>query len=201
MFATNSLQNRTPKLVGLAMLTAALASGAANAMSPTVVTHSLGTLTSAGETLGFAASGLSGSFAEKLSFELGATLGLKGDFSWRNRSTSSISGFDATLYRADGSAVVSDSESGAARSLFDPYPAYLTAGSYYVLISGTGGGSSGGTYSAALLAMNPTPPTLTATLTPVPETETWTMLLAGLLIMGARVHRAVHRPDVGRRIA
>ena len=193
MLEKNSVQTRLRDVVGLAVLLAALSSGAANATPPTVVTHPLGTLTAAGQSLGFANSGLAGSFTEKLSFDLGATLGLKGDFTWKNRSSSLINSFDATLYRANGSAVISDSNGGAAKSLFDPYPTYLTAGSYYVLVSGIGGGSTGGMYSAALLAMNPTPP--------VPETETWTMLLAGMLIMAARVRRTVHRADVCRRIA
>jgi len=53
----------------------------------------------------------------------------------------------------------------------------LTAGSYYYAITGNATGSQGGFYS------------ITSTVTPVPEPETYAMLLAGLGVVGSLYRR------------
>ncbi len=53
----------------------------------------------------------------------------------------------------------------------------LNPGSYYFNISGTGVGTSGGAYS------------ITASTLPVPEAETWAMMLAGLGLVGLQLRR------------
>jgi hypothetical protein len=53
----------------------------------------------------------------------------------------------------------------------------LAAGDYYFLVSGTGTGLSGGKYVVGL------------TTTPVPEPETWPMVLAGLGLVGLQLRR------------
>lgn len=51
------------------------------------------------------------------------------------------------------------------------------AGNMYMAIAGLANGTAGGLYAGAI------------NITPVPETETWGMLLAGLGIMGAMIRR------------
>ena len=53
----------------------------------------------------------------------------------------------------------------------------LAAGSYFLLISGYTNGTLGGIYSGAI------------SVTPVPEPETWAMLLAGLGIVALKLNR------------
>jgi hypothetical protein len=55
--------------------------------------------------------------------------------------------------------------------------ANLTAGDYYYKITGNATGSLGGFYS------------ITSTVTPVPEPETYAMLLAGLGVVGSLYRR------------
>jgi hypothetical protein len=151
----------------------------------------LGTLGAVGQTLGYSASALYGEFRQTLSFELATDLALKGDFLWRNRAATSITGFDATLYSGEGALLASDSDGGATSSLFNPYLTHLAPGAYALVVSGVGGGTSGGQYTLTLAALAPT--LATTAVASVPEPATWMTLCAGLLLIGARVRRSTRR--------
>ena len=173
--------------------TLALTSSATQA-AVSATPYALGALAIAGDSLSFSNNGLFGDFSDKLTFELGATLGLKADFSWKNRSTSSIGGFAAALYRADGTLLANDSAAGANASQFSPTPTNLASGSYYLLRSGTGSRINGGLYNATLVAL----PLMAPALAPVPELATWLMLVGGLLLMGCRVQARVRADALER---
>ncbi len=82
---------------------------------------------------------------------------------------------DGSLYNADDTLLVSGSINKGSSASFS-YAA-LTAGSYYLQISGIANGTLGGAYSGSI------------SVTPVPEPETFAMLLAGLGVMGAIARR------------
>jgi hypothetical protein len=140
------------------------------------------------------ASALQGSFEQTFTFALSATLGIGGDFLWRFRPNSSISNFDATLTTVSGAFIVSDTASSSVASSFNPYPSALAAGSYKLVVSGIGAGTSGGFFSVALSPSAPIVPLALA----VPEPNTWLMFGAGLLLMCTCIrHRARFAPQSG----
>ena len=164
----------------------------------------LGTLSSANPSLFSAATGLTGSFSQKISFSLADTFAITGEFSWRNRTTgvntSTLSGFDAKLFTAGGQQLADDLAGAVVNtSTFGNTAFALAAGNYYILASGIGGGSRGGYFDVTLRAGSPVGVALLAA--PVPEPANWAMLASGVLLIGTCASRRRTRIRVLNRIA
>jgi hypothetical protein len=84
-----------------------------------------------------------------------------------------ITGLNAALYTGGGTLI--GNLTGGPNTFVSSNT--LTAGNYYFVVSGTGTGALGGQYVVGL------------TTTPVPEPETWAMVLAGLGLVGLQLRR------------
>lgn len=93
-----------------------------------------------------------------------------------------ISGLSVQLYDNTNTVIVNlDSTSGSSANYKEGSGVFAPANDYYFTVSGTGTGSLGGQYVFAVSTL------------PVPEPETYAMLLAGLGILGAVARRRAAR--------
>jgi PEP-CTERM motif len=181
----------------LAML--ALAPVRAMALTQTL---GAGIFSAPGQTLTTANSGLGPSFEDKLVFSLSTNLGLSGSFFWKNSAVSTLTDFSAKLYRVGASGghdsfiVGSQPAIGNSTSFGAGNPGNLGAGNYYLLITGNGGVTTPGRFSASLSSFAPSGPLIS----PVPEPGTWVMMLAGLLLMTFKARNRNRRNETLRSI-
>jgi len=101
---------------------------------------------------------------------------LGGSFNSLLATMSLVSNADGILFNADDM-LLSSTSSGGPDSLGLTWGP-SAAGSYYLNITGISNGTVGGLYSGAI------------SVTPVPEPETWAMLLAGLGIVALKLSRS-----------
>lgn len=98
-----------------------------------------------------------------------------------NSEIKNISGLSAVIYKTVNNAYVLPAinfvQNGDADHLTLPDNTLFTAGNYTMLVGGNATGSAGGLYN------------ITAVTAPVPEPETWGMLLAGLGLVGLRLRQ------------
>lgn len=149
----------------------ALAAGLAASASAGAATYDLGALP-VGVTQ-FGTYQVSGTFSDTIDFTIGTLSSLSAgvgalNFSLGGTPYKNISNLDLTIYNSKGT----DLGSGTDLTLKG-----LAAGSYYAIVSGQATGSAGGEYGGAI------------SLSPVPESSTLAMLLAGLGVMGYVVSR------------
>lgn len=130
-----------------------------------------------------------GSFTDYWTFDLGATSGIVGNvnnnvfnflgmFVIQNVNDLTVDLYSTALGATTGNpltyaAVAGDSNPSPTALTFSS----LAAGSYALKVSGIGSGVVGGHYSGSL------------TVTPVPEPETWAMLLVGTILLGLQLRR------------
>ena len=121
-----------------------------------------------------------GAFSDMITFSIPGTSDISSTTVANNLlSLLNIDGGSVSLYREAGDAdtlLGSYSFDGTTGSTWHTTMG-LTAGSYYYQITGNATGSHGGFYS------------ITSTVTPVPEPETYAMLLAGLGVVGSLYRR------------
>ena len=141
--------------------------------------------------------GLQGSFEQIFTFSLSSHLALGGDFLWKNRSTSSIINFDATLTTTGGAVIASDSATSSVSSSFSSNAPSLQAGDYVLTVAGIGSGTNGGYFTVALSAYAPA----AVQMLPVPEPGTSLMYGAGLLLIGTCITRRYRIIDFKGRIS
>lgn len=94
-----------------------------------------------------------------------------------------ITDLSATIYKSDSSYHVGFVKNGDADHLILPDNTFFAAGAYTMIIGGNASGSAGGLYNIA------------AVTAPVPEPETWGMLLAGLGLIGLRLRQRMRTPE------
>ncbi|MHB1214913.1 MAG: FxDxF family PEP-CTERM protein [Thiobacillus sp.] len=90
-----------------------------------------------------------------------------------------IDGLTAEIFDSLNNSYASFVSAGDADHLTLPANSYFAAGNYTLKIGGTATGSNGGLYTVA------------AVTTPVPEPETWGMLLAGIGLIGLRMRQRI----------
>jgi hypothetical protein len=142
------------------------------AMAPLALADefNLGSLSFGDNSLGYHTA--SGTFLDKYNFVI-PSLGDAGigagvlNFTLSNQPYFNIDNFSVALYSAADSLLGSQSGSSV-----DFQVSNLGAGSYYLSVTGLANGSNGGAYSGAV------------SLVPVPESNNWMMLIAGLGIVG-----------------
>lgn len=88
-----------------------------------------------------------------------------------------IAGLSAEIYDSSNALYTSFIPAGGPDFLVLPWGSYFATGSYTLKIGGTATGSLGGMYTVA------------AVTAPVPEPETWGMLLVGLGLIGLRLRQ------------
>ncbi|MED5620134.1 FxDxF family PEP-CTERM protein [Ideonella sp. BN130291] len=121
-----------------------------------------------------------GAFSDTITFSIPGTSDISSTTVANNLlSLANITGGMVSLYREAGATdalLGSYSFDGTTGSTWHTTTG-LTAGSYYYQITGNATGTHGGFYS------------ITSTVTPVPEPETYAMLLAGLGVVGSLYRR------------
>lgn len=88
-----------------------------------------------------------------------------------------ITGLSAQIFNSSNTLYTSFVSAGDADHLTLPANSYFVAGNYTLKIGGTATGTSGGMYTVA------------AVTAPVPEPETWGMLLVGVGLIGLRMRQ------------
>lgn len=88
-----------------------------------------------------------------------------------------IDDLNATIYKSNSTVHVEFVQYGDADHLILPANTYFAIGDYTMIVSGEATGTAGGLYN------------ITAVTAPVPEPETWGMLLAGLGLVGLRLRQ------------
>jgi hypothetical protein len=104
-----------------------------------------------------------------LSFTIGQTI----------TDITNINGLTAQIFDSNNSLYTSFVQNGDADHLILPTNSYFAAGNYTLKIGGTATGSAGGLYTVA------------AVTAPVPEPETWAMLLVGLGLVGLQLRKKI----------
>jgi PEP-CTERM motif len=149
-----------------------------SSLSAQASSYNLGPLQSGAPTSFNAIAGQPGQFSDIFSFSLGSgsSVGVSvinfpvtGLFNTVLTSASLFSNFDGTAFNGDDSLITSYTASSNGIS-FTSGP--VGAGSYYLNVTGIANGSLGGLYNGAI------------SIAPVPEPETYVMLLAGIGVMG-----------------
>lgn len=174
------------------VLALALAGSMGSAAAATVGPGYLGDLVGQNLTISNTVSGFGTPFADVYSFDIGSLLSeaiatsvnVKLQFSG-STPIYDISNFAITLKDTNGVVHGFDNTfdaSGALNLQATLAPSTLGSAFYQFVVSGTTAGSSGGIYAGALAAA------------PVPEPQTWLMLLAGLGLVGMMVERVKRRP-------
>jgi hypothetical protein len=102
-----------------------------------------------------------------LSFTIGQT----------TTAITNINGLSAQIFDSSNNSYATFVSAGDADHLILPANSFFAAGNYTLKIGGTATGSSGGMYTVA------------AVTAPVPEPETWGMLLAGVGLIGLRLRQ------------
>ncbi len=153
-----------------ALSSLALAAGLVASASAGAATYDLGSLP-AGVTQ-FGAYQVSGTFSDTIDFTIGSLSKLSAgvgalNFTLGGSSYLNISNIDLTVYNSQGR----DLGSGTDVTL------NLAPGSYYAVVSGKATGIAGGEYGGAV------------SVSPVPESSSVAMLLAGLGLLGYAVSR------------
>jgi hypothetical protein len=90
-----------------------------------------------------------------------------------------INDLNATIFKSDSTYHVAFVQNGDADHLTLPDNTFFAAGAYTMRVSGDATGSAGGLY------------TIAAVTAPVPEPETWGMLLAGVGLIGLRMRQRI----------
>ncbi|MBK1682881.1 FxDxF family PEP-CTERM protein [Rhodoferax fermentans] len=155
-------------------------------LSASAATQSLGPLV-AGQAKAFSGYAPVGAFADTITFSLPTNSGSGYsviDFATPNNVLHTVFTAISLFYNPDG--VIGGNDSLVASSVSTNNELSLTlgslaAGSYYLNIYGSTVGTLGGGYSGAI--------SVTPFTAPVPEPETFAMLLAGLGVMGAIARR------------
>lgn len=88
-----------------------------------------------------------------------------------------INGLNAKVFDSNNVLYAQFIQNGDADHLTLPASSYFATGNYTLKVTGTALGSSGGLYSVAAVTV------------PVPEPETWAMLLVGLGLVGFRLRQ------------
>lgn len=94
-----------------------------------------------------------------------------------------IDGLSAQIFDSFNNLYTTFVQNGDADHLTLPADSFFAAGDYTLKIGGTATGSAGGMYTVA------------AVTAPVPEPETWGMLLAGLGLIGLRLRQRMRTPE------
>ena len=95
----------------------------------------------------------------------------------KNVTTLDISGLAGDLYKNNGGSWTYQGSFSGSNVIATANNFSLGSGSWYLGVNGSATGTNGGVYSYAIAAV------------PVPEAGTWTMLLAGLGLIGIQLRR------------
>lgn len=128
-----------------------------------------------------------GSFADTATFTLLGAAGISDVTSWTNVAATNVTGFSVTLSTTTGATIAVATQtifSGSQLQSKLELP-NLAAGTYNLTFAGIGAGSLGGRYMSTLTVFTPA--------MPVPEPESWFMLLIGTCIVGTIARRRVAR--------
>jgi hypothetical protein len=177
----HNLCKRLVRALVLLIVAAAIGSAATRATAAALII---------GEEVNFSGPDLPGPFADTFTFTLGVSAGINSVSSWTNIPLAGITGFDVTLRQQGGGDIASDTQTIFTGTLLQSefYVPILAPGNYTISFSGLSTGTLGGSYSSTLQVV-------TSTL-PVPEPGSWTMLAAGLCIVGAIIRQ---RTALGRQ--
>ncbi|MEO7940457.1 MAG: FxDxF family PEP-CTERM protein [Burkholderiaceae bacterium] len=139
-----------------------------------------------GVPLSFGGYAAAGTFLDNFLFSLPANCGsgytvsnfsfLPGQFNTVFSGMSLVSSPDGVIGGGDDMLITSAAAPGGAASLSLPIDYSLAAGNYYLSVYGVTNGTQGGIYNGAI--------SVSAVAAPVPEPESYAMLLAGLGVMG-----------------
>ncbi len=118
-------------------------------------------------------------FADKFTFSVSTGVGAEAYLSSISSSaTTGLAITDFSIHAANGGLVANGlQEQSGAIDLWSIYGVNLTAGSYYLQVGGYVVSNAGGSFGANV------------NLTPVPEPETYAMMLGGLAVLGAMARR------------
>ncbi len=116
-------------------------------------------------------------FADQYTFSSATAFSLMGELESEAKGNKDFDITDFSLFNADGKLVSGVSLSTGTLDEWTLSTGVLAAGSYYLQVDGSVLGSAGGKYSADIA------------LAPVPEPETYAMMLAGLGLLGFTARR------------
>ncbi len=136
-----------------------------------------------GDSITFGGVSKIGAFADTATFTLLGAGGISDVTSWTNVAATSVTGFSVTLSTTTGTTIAVATQtifSGNQLQSKLELPS-LAAGTYNLTFAGIGAGSLGGRYMSTLTVVTPA--------MPVPEPESWFMLLIGTCLVGAIARR------------